>query len=482
MSARVVITGAGIAGLSIARELLRQAPDAEVLVLEGRDRVGGNVRSDFVNGYLCESGPDGFLDNAPATLALVDSIGLTPALLPSRDAARRRFIFRDGRLHEVPRSPGAFLKSRILSLPGKLRIAAEPFASRGPAHDETIHDFAERHIGPEAADVLVGSMVLGIFAGDARQLSLRACFPKMAVMEAAHRSVFRAMLARRADLRKGNGVGAPAGKLHSFGGGMEQLPRALAASLGSRVRLDSRVIALSRRQGYEPGQFPREVGARAFTVRAGGESIEADAVVLAGPSSDSADLVRPFDTALGELLSKVPSGPLAVICLGFDETAVVRDRGPLNGFGFLVPREQGPRILGVLWESSIYPHRAPEGKALIRVMIGGAADPAAIQLDDAELVDCVRRDLARTMNLRATPEFVRIVRHRRGIPQYTVGHHTRLSRIDTLLSEHPGLFVAGNSYRGVSINACVEDALLVAARVADHLSKVAKIEDYVHAH
>lgn len=479
---RVVITGAGIAGLSVARELAQQLPETEIVVLEGRDRVGGNIRSETVNGYLCESGPDGFLDNAPATLALVDAIGLRPALLPSSDTARRRFIFRRGRLREVPLSPGAFLTSDILSVAGRLRIAAEPFSSRGPARDETIHDFAARHVGREAADVLIGSMVSGIFAGDARQLSLRSCFPKMADMEEAHRSLFRAMLARRASIRKGNGVGAPAGTLHSFIGGMEQLPRALAASLGRRVRLESRVIALSPRRGYQPGQFPREVGARAFTVRAGGESIEADAVVLAGPASDTAELVRPFDTPLGDLLAKVPSAPLAVVCLGYDEASVVREHGPLDGFGFLVPREQGPRILGALWESSIYSNRAPAGKALIRAMIGGATDPSAIGLDDAELVACVRRDLAQTMNLHAAPEFVRIVRHRRGIPQYTVGHSGRLARIETLLSAYPGLFVAGNSYRGVSINACIEDAPAVASRVADHLKKVAKIEEYSHAH
>ena len=478
---RVVIAGGGIAGLSIARALTRQLPDADVVVLEGRDRVGGNIRSDRVNGYLCEAGPDGFLDNAPATLALVEEIGLADALLPSRDAARRRFVFRGGRLHEVPLSPLAFLRSGILSAAGKLRVAAEPFSSRGPARDETIHEFAERHIGREAADVLIGSMVSGIFAGDARQLSLRACFPKMAEMEAAHRSLFRAMLAKRASARKGNGVGAPAGKLHSFTDGMEELPRALAASLGRRVRVGTRVIALSPRRGYQPGQFPREVGARAFTVRAGGQSIEADAVVLAGPAPDSAELVRPFDATLADLLAKVPSAPLAVVSLGYDEGAIVRERGPLDGFGFLVPREEGPRILGALWESSIYPNRAPAGKALIRVMIGGATDPESIALDDNELVDCVRRDLARTMNLLTAPEFVRVVRHRRGIPQYTVGHRNRLARIDARLSACPGLFVAGNSYRGVSINACIEDAPTVAARVADHVSRIAKIEDYSHA-
>jgi oxygen-dependent protoporphyrinogen oxidase len=475
---RVVVAGAGIAGLAVAHELVRQAPDAEVLVLESRDRVGGNIRSDRIDGYLCEAGPGGFLDNAPATLALVDEIGLTASLQPSRNAARRRFIFRGGRLHEVPLRPTAFLRSGLLSLGGTLRIAAEPFVRPAPAHDETIHEFASRHIGIEAADVMVGSMVSGIFAGDAHALSLRSCFPKMAAMEAAHGSLFRAMIARRRARRKGDGVGAPSGVLRSFTGGMEQLPMALAATLGRRVRTDSRVIAISPRRGYQVGMWPRAVGTRAFTVRTGGQSIEADAVVLAGPASESADLIRPFDAVLGDLLTTIPTAPLAVVCLGYDEVAVVAERGPLDGFGFLIPRGEGPRILGALWESSIYPGRATEGKALIRVMIGGAIDPAAIDLDDAALVETVRRDLARTMDLRARPEFVRITRHRRGIPQYTVGHESRLARITGLLRPYPGLFVAGNSYRGVSINACIEGAPVVASRVIDHLRKVAHVEEY----
>jgi oxygen-dependent protoporphyrinogen oxidase len=214
---------------------------------------------------------------------------------------------------------------------------------------------------------------------------------------------------------------------------------------------------------------PHPLGGRRFTVRAGGRSIEADALVLAGPSPVSADLLRSVDAPLAEQLDRVDAAPLAVVCLGYNEAALAADRGPLDGFGFLVPRDEGTRILGALWESTIYAGRAPAGKALVRVMIGGATDPAAVRLDDAELVLSVRAGLERTMGLRIAPEFVRVVRHRRGIPQYTVGHLARLAHIDRLLDRHPGLFLAGNSYRGVSINACIADASGLAVRVADHV-------------
>jgi oxygen-dependent protoporphyrinogen oxidase len=473
---RVVIAGAGIAGLSIAHALAREVPDAEVVVLEARDRVGGNIRSERVEGYLCEWAADGFLDNAPATLALAAELGLNPRVLPSSDRARRRFIYRSGRLHEVPLSPAGFLKSRLLSVRGKVRVASEPFVRPRPAHDETIHEFAERHIGREAAEIMVGSMVSGIFAGDAHVLSLRACFPKMWEMENEYRSLFRALVARRRERRSDAGIGSPAGRLTSFVDGMEELVLRLEASLGSAIRTSSPIAAL-RARGVRTGPGPRPVGARAFSVIADGRPIEADVVVLAGPASESADLVRPFDTALAQALAGIPTAPLAVVCLGYDEAALTADRGPLDGFGFLVPRGEGPRILGALWETSIYEGRAPAGKALLRVMIGGATDPDVVDVPEADLIRIVRDDLERTMDLRIAPEFVRVIRHRRGIPQYTAGHVARLNRIDTLLKAHPGLLLAGNSYRGVSINACIAEAPSVAARIADHLRTRALAEE-----
>lgn len=464
---RVVITGAGISGLAIAHALRREAPHTEIVVLEGADRPGGNIRSEVVDGYLCERGADGFLDSAPDTLALIEAIGLGPRVMRSRDAARRRFIFRRGRLHEVPMGPGAFAATGLLSFGGKLRVAMEPLARRRPERDESIYDFAARRIGHEAAAVMVGSMVSGIFAGDAHTLSLRACFPKMWDMEAEYGGLVRAMIARRNQRRREDGLGSPAGTLTSFAGGMEDLIRGLAAALGDRLRLATPAAALRARARDRYALRP--VGARRFTVLAGDRPIEADAVVLAGAASRSADLVRPFDQGLASALSSIPTAPLAVVSLGYHEAALAADRGPLNGFGFLVPRGEGPRILGALWETSIYSGRAPAGKALLRVMIGGATDPDAVDLDVAELTEIVRSDLAATMGLRVAPEFVHIVRHRRGIPQYTIGHRARLARIDAMLQGHPGLFLAGNSYQGVAVNACVEAAPRIAARVADHL-------------
>jgi len=201
-------------------------------------------------------------------------------------------------------------------------------------------------------------------------------------------------------------------------------------------------------------------------VRGKGE-IEGDAVVLAFPSWSAAEVVDPLDPELGGLLAGIPSASLAVVHLGFD---VERIGGAPRGFGFLVPRGEGPRILGTIWASSVFPGRAPSGKVLLTTMVGGARDPEAVDLEERELLGIVRGDLRRIMGIEAEPEFVRIFRHPRGIPQYPVGHPGRLEAIEGRLAGHPGLFVSGNSYRGISVNLCVDEAPRVAEAVLEHLS------------
>ncbi len=461
---RVAIVGGGIAGLAVAHALRSgSAPgEIEIVVYEKSHRCGGNLRSERTDGFLCEWAANGFLDNSAPTLDLVRTTGLEPRVLRSNDAARRRYIFRDGRLHPVPGDPLAFARSHLLSWRGRLRVMGEPFARPRPPGDETIHEFAARRIGREAAEVMIDSMVSGIFAGDARRLSLRACFPKMWDMETEYGGLVRALIAKqwskRRERRNGReALGSPVGTLTSFREGIEELPRALVASLGGSVRLNAPVTQLD----FSHGRLHLSVRDQ--------EGGPADAVVLAGPAFHSAVLIASLDEALALQLADIETAPIVVVCLGYDAAGVERERGALDGFGFLIPRGQGPRVLGVLWDSSIYPNRAPGGAVLIRAMLGGARDRGALNLPDAEVLNLVRSDLTQTMGLTRPPDFVKIVRHRVGIPQYTIGHLDRLARIEERLAKIPGLYLAGNSYRGPAINSCIADAGPLADRVIARL-------------
>jgi oxygen-dependent protoporphyrinogen oxidase len=437
--------GGGIAGLSLAHALkARGLRPGELVVLERSARVGGKVRSQRIDGYLCEWGANGFLDNSPPTLDLVRAIGLQDRLLPADPRAKRRYIFRDGRLQLVPSGPGSLLVSSLLTLGGKLRLLREPFAASPPAGDETIHAFATRRLGPEAADRLVDPIVSGIYAGDTRRLSLAACFPSLARMEADHGGLLRAMLAGRKA-----GTGAPFGRLTSFPEGVEELARALARAVGDAVRLESPVDAL-------------EPASSGYRLRVGNAGLEADSVVLAGPAAESARLLSALEPEAATHLAATPFASLATIALGFDERQLKR---PLDGFGFLVPRSEKLRVLGVLWESAIYPGRAPAGRVLVRAMIGGTHDPDAVALDDATLLALVGRELAVTMQLDAKPVFTFVARHSPGLPQYTIGHLDRLAALERCLERRPGLHLAGNSYRGVAMNSLIAEAPALADRL-----------------
>lgn len=481
---RIVVVGGGIAGLATAYELreraARVAGGLDVRLVEAAPRLGGNLRTERDGGFRVEWGPNGFLDNVPETLDLVRRLGLAGELCRSDAAAARRFLFRNGRLHLLPSGPGSFLTCPVLSLRGRLRVLAEPFAARHPGGDETVYEFARRRLGAEAAQVLVGAMVSGVFAGDARQLSLASCFPKMAEMEAEHGGLVKAMLAKQrargaarrqlarlrergqdapAMERPGGPVG-PGGRLTSFRGGIQTFTDALAAALGPAVESGRTLERLERIDG-------REASTRRWRLAfAGGELLEANEVVLALPAAQAAPLVAPLDQVLAATLSAIPSAGLAVVALAYDAPtfharALGRGAGPPEGFGFLVPRGEGPRILGALWDSSVFPgERAPAGKVLLRVMIGGALDPEAVGLPEDELLRIARADLARTMGLEtaAAPERQWIFRHRVGISQYTVGHAARLAAIARRLAPLSGLHVAGQSYFGVSINGCCAQA------------------------
>lgn len=442
---KTLIIGGGITGLCAAYYAAKHDGADRVLLLESGDTLGGTASTESADGFTFEKGPNGFLDKEPKTLQWVSDLGLDGELIRANTLAARRFIFRNGELHEL-QPPPAFMFSRVLSVQGRLRLMGEPFIpQRVSSEEESIWDFAARRIGAEAADTLVAPMVSGIYGGDARQLDLASCFPKMAAMEANHGGLFRAMMAKKKEKNAGGGTAmGPGGTLTSFKGGMATLVNRAAEQLGNHARVDMPVAAI-------------EKAGDGYVVRcANGEHFDTESVIVAAPAHAAAGMLQALDGTLAEALAAIPYASMTVVCTVYDRAAVGHN---LNGFGFLVPRTQGKRILGCIWTSTLFPGRAPNGKILLRTMIGGASDPDAVSLDDEAMLDIIRQELFPILDIKSDPVVHRIFRWEKAIPQYTFGHQARVREIEAAEERHPGLRFAGNAYRGVGINDCVVSAL-----------------------
>jgi oxygen-dependent protoporphyrinogen oxidase len=467
----IAIAGGGISGLATALALedlarARALPAPRLLLLEGDERLGGKIRTIKAEGFACEWGVNGFLNKEPRTLELCQRLGLEEELLPASGAFAKRYIFTRGKLRPVRMHPLRFLFSGILPLRAKLRLVRELWVrSTTPEDsDESVAEFARRRVGEGAYRVLVDPMQTGIYAGDPERMSVLSCFPRVVEVERQYGGLIRGMAAiakeRRAQGQQTLPGAGPTGHLTSFHGGMQTLVDRLAAAVGDgdRIRLGARVT------GLRPVEGPPGSG---FSVAATGlDAVQADAVVLACPAFEAAAITEGLDRRLAAQLRQIPYSPLAVVCFGFAREQMPH---PLDGFGFLVPRQEGLRLLGALWTSTLFPERVPEGQVLVRVMIGGARDPDVLDLDDGQLAGLVLGELRRIHGA-PDPGFVRIFRHRQAIPQYEVGHAARLAAVEGQLRDLPGLFITGNAYHGIGVNDCARNAWVVAEQVLGWLT------------
>jgi oxygen-dependent protoporphyrinogen oxidase len=478
---RVVIIGAGISGLTTAFHIGRIARArgvaVRVMVLGSDSRPGGRVWTERADGFQIELGASSFQDTKRSTLELCCDLDLIPDLISARPEARDRFIFWRDRLHKLPTAPGGLLWSRLLSWRGKLRLLREVFVgARNDGAEESIHEFACRRIGREAAEILVDAMVTGIHAGDPNLLSVAAAFPRMIELEREYGSLIRAMpkvrrrrsaeaaaardLPAAADAADRRNMPAPTagpgGTLWSLKRGMGELIERLVDACGAEV---CRGVAV------------RQIVARGdsgWTVRGDGtDTWQADAVVLACPSFAQAMIVESLSPSLAELLAAIRHNSIASVALGFREAEL---GGPPRGLGYLSPQRTRRDVLGVLWSSTIFADRAPPGMVLLEARCGGWNRPDIVGWDDERLVRAVRDELRFTMGIGAVPSLVRVTRWPQAIPQYHLGHLERVAEIERQRRQFRGLYLTGNSFRGVSVNDCTEDAARCAAEVVHDLA------------
>jgi oxygen-dependent protoporphyrinogen oxidase len=457
VGAEVVVVGGGIAGLSAALAL--HSAGRDVLLLESSPRLGGVIRTDSVDGFLIEAGPDSILAMKPEGLALCRTLGLGERLIPTNPAARTIFVLHRGRLHPLPEGMmlaiptriGPFLKSRLFSWPGKLRMALDLVLPRGAAAaDESIASLLRRRFGEEAVERLGEPLMAGIHAGDPERLSMRATFPRFPELEARHRSLIRGMWsgARTAAPSSGSAF-------YSLAGGLEELVRAAASRLPEdRRRTGAPVTSLTSRAG-------------AFSLRlADGSDVRADTVVLAVPAHAAARLLAPLSGEAAGVLASVPFASSATVALGYRREDVAH---PLDGYGLLVPRGEGLRCTACTFVSTKLAGRAPAGHVLLRAFVGGARDPEALALDDAGLVALARREMEPVLGLRGEPVVARVYRWPRGTPQMEVGHLERMARLDDAMRALPGVFLTGAGLRGTGLPDTIADGQRTAARAAEYV-------------
>jgi oxygen-dependent protoporphyrinogen oxidase len=485
---RLVIVGGGITGLAAAHAATGRARELgrplAVTLLESSGRLGGNLLTERVDGFVLDAGPDSWVATKPHAAALARELGLGDAIIGTNEGTRRYYVAWAGRLHEVPEGLvlgvptklGPLARTGLFSLAGKARMALEPTVKARRFEgdeDESIADFATRRLGREASDRLVAPLLGGISAGDASEISVRASFPQLVAMEREHGSLVRGMRAAtraraeaqaaqaaKAAASGGQGGGASGGPAAGSGflslaGGVGDLVRAL------RDRLEADAVTL--RTGATVRALGRRGPGWSLETEAG-DRLDADAVLLAVPATAAQRLTGSLDEGIGRALGSIRYSATATVFLAFRREDV---KHPLDGVGFVVPRSLGRPILAGTWVSSKWRGRAPEGHVLLRAFFGGAAGGEALALDDGALADLARGELAALMGLDATPLWSRVFRFA-GSAQMRVGHLAAMRGLRERLAEvAPGLVLGGGGYDGVGIPDCIRQGQEAGRALAD---------------
>lgn len=458
---RVVVVGGGLSGLAVAHRIhermgLLRRP-VELTLLEARERVGGVIWTDHRDGFIVECGPDSFITNKPWALELCGRLGLKEKLIETDPGRRRSFVVRDGRLTPVPEgfvlmAPqrlGPLLATPVISWRGKFRMLMDLFLPRRDDEaEESLAGFVRRRLGREALDRLIQPLVGGIYTADPNDLSLKATLPQFLAMEREHRSLILAGLreSRRKGRLSGQASGARYGLFVAPENGMGEFPAALAASLPTRtIRTGAAVRRVLRNDPVSPW----------LVELLDGPPIEADAVVLTTEAHAAARLIDTQDPGLSLQLRSIPYASSIIVNVAYNRDQI---QHPLDGFGVVVPIIERRPILAISFLSVKFPNRAPLGKALVRVFIGGATQPEYFDLDDTAIEEIVRRELGELIGASGDPLFLQIGRHARSMPQYTLGHLERVEAIRRKLAKHSGLYLTGVAFDGVGIPDCIHAA------------------------
>ncbi len=447
-----LVIGGGISGLVCAHALRRAGVDA--LLVEASDRAGGAIRTERHDAFLVELGPQSFSGTAEM-LQLFDDLGIRQQVVQA-PASAPRYVLVNGALRKVPMNPLAFLTSGLVGLGTKFALLHDLIGrSTPPEKDESIADFIRRKFSAEMLDRLVGPFVSGVYAGDPERLSLRSAFPMLYDAEKRKGSVIRGLFSTTGKQKPDQPRRRPT--LLSFHEGTQAFTDALAAKLGNQLLLNSSVKNIALDLSEPTPTF--HVTAQAASEH---KSFIAEHVIIATPTDAAAGLLRDVEPAISNRLAEIEYAPIAVVSLAYKKNEV---GDPLHGFGFLVPRSAGIRTLGTVWNTSLFPNRAPQSNALLTSFVGGTTDPQATHLSPDDLSSLVHKEIAPLLRIRTDPGFSNVTVYSRALSQYNTGHSERLAAIDRARKNHPNLWLIGNYLTGPSIGSCVEHSLAVAEQI-----------------
>ena len=471
MSAKkIVIMGGGISGLATAYSLeeraKREGKSVSITLLEKKNQIGGNILTERVGDFLIEGGPDCFLSEKPWAIQLCERLGMGESLLRTNDEYRKTYILWNGHLHELPEGVilmipteiFPLLKSNLITLSGKIRMGMELFIPKKESSaDESLSQFVRRRLGQEALDKIAAPLVAGVHAEDPDTMSVKSRFPRFVQMEEEYGSLIKGMIAKRREMRRAGSKGnKPKYTMFmTLKDGLSEMPATIVQNLKMTKILTNREVAdVDKRDIFK------------ISLK-NGEVLDADTVVFATPSYETASLLTGINDSISALLNKIPYTSTATVSLAFKKESI---SNPMNGFGFLVPRQEKRRITGATWVSRKFSYRSPDDSVLIRCFIGGSHNEKLVFLNDKDMIEMVKGELRDIMGITSEPLLTRIYRWEKAMPQYTIGHEERLSILDKKLSEYPGMFLTGSSYRGSGISECIKDGQLTAEFVLKYLN------------
>ncbi len=439
---RTAIIGGGITGLAAAYELTLAGREA--VLIEQEPSLGGVIQTEVVDGCVLEGGPDSFLSAKPAGEELARELGLGGDLIGSLDHQRVTYVVRKGRLVPLPDGLLMMVPTKVLPVAAspllgwgtKLRMGLEIFRKPGlPQPDRSVAAFIEDHYGREAVDYLAEPLLAGVYGGSADRLSVASVLTRFVELERRYGSLTRGVLAARRAPAAGS---APL--FRTLKNGLAQL----AAELERRIRPHCRVVQARAQQVERAGG--------GWTVRLGGESLEADHMILACPAWAAGELLRSADERLSSELEAIPYTSSVTLALGYRR----EECGPIPpGFGFLVPACERQTLVACTFVGAKFPCRVPETHVVLRCFLGGSGGEAVLEQDDEDLIRAVRAELKQLLGWDKEPRFTRLRRWRRAMAQYEVGHARRIAAIREMAARHPGLQLAGNAYEGIGVPDCI---------------------------